>query len=87
DISTASRNQIAQYKATERTSDLRIYDGRLHVLLRNGSADVVDVRNPKSPVKLTTYAGNDEPFALKVAGKYAAKKERNNVGVYQFEAY
>jgi hypothetical protein len=45
------------------------------------------ISGPRNQGGCTTYAGNDEPFALKTAGKYAAKKERNNVGVFEFETY
>ncbi|MBI5528259.1 MAG: hypothetical protein HY897_18150 [Deltaproteobacteria bacterium] len=69
----------------ERTKEIQVYDGRLHVLLNNGGAEVVDIRNPTIPTKLITYMGNNEPFALKVSGKYAAKVEKNNLAVYQFE--
>ena len=83
DLASGAKSPIAEYQTPANISDLKVYDGRLHLLLNNGSATVLDIRTPASPVKTGTYTGTD-PFDLRVSGKYAAKKDGNNVAVYQF---
>ena len=85
DVSQGTSTLLSEYQASGKVADIKVYDGRLHLLLNDGSASVVDIRTPASPVAAGTYSGNDDTFTLKISGKYAVKKDKNNMAVYQFD--
>ena len=84
-MSKGTATQLAVYQASNMGTDMKAYDGRLHLRLKDGTGSVVDIRTPASPVAAGTYSGTDDPFSLRVSGKYAVKKDKNNMAVYQFD--